>query len=254
VTPEEAFHRRLTRSFETFIRFLPDGRFERREGYALVSYPALPLPIFNGVWVDGDADVDLRAAVAEIEAVGVPIGVLTYGDVADDVIAVLRELGLTAPETIPAMTVSAEQLLAPADGPEIRAVSEPEELAIALDLAARGFGAPSEWLAAIYSPEFARAPEARIYIATVSGRPVSTALAHRVDGAVGIFNVATPPEERRQGHGAAVTARAVADAFADGAEVGWLQSSAMGESVYRALGFTQVTTYTTYARPVSSGD
>jgi len=66
---------------------------------------------------------------------------------------------------------------------------------------------------------------------------------------VGIFNVATPPEHRGHGYGAAITAQAIHDGFAAGAELSWLQSSAMGESVYRRLGFRAVESYVLFYRP-----
>jgi predicted acetyltransferase len=66
----------------------------------------------------------------------------------------------------------------------------------------------------------------------------------RQGAAVGIFNVATPKSHRGNGYGTAVTSRAVVEGFSAGAAFAYLQSSAIGESVYRRLGFEQVSTYT----------
>ena len=63
---------------------------------------------------------------------------------------------------------------------------------------------------------------------------------------VGIFNVATPPAQRRRGYGAAVTARAVTDGLAAGAAWSWLQSSPPGYRVYESLGFQTLESWHTW--------
>ena len=78
---------------------------------------------------------------------------------------------------------------------------------------------------------------------------MSTAISSVHGDAVGIFNVATPERRRGRGYGADVTSRALADAFARGAQFGYLQSSPLGEPVYRRLGFEQVATYTLAYQP-----
>ena len=87
-----------------------------------------------------------------------------------------------------------------------------------------------------------------LYVGRVGGRAVSTAIGLTVGAEVGIFDVATPPEHRRHGYGSALTTRAARDGFAAGADLAWLQSSAIGESVYRRLGFRQVETYVLLSR------
>jgi predicted GNAT family acetyltransferase len=51
------------------------------------------------------------------------------------------------------------------------------------------------------------------------------------------------PEARGQGLASACTARATNEAFARGAELVLLQASAMGESVYRRLGYEELYNY-----------
>jgi predicted GNAT family acetyltransferase len=61
--------------------------------------------------------------------------------------------------------------------------------------------------------------------------------------------VATPPEHRGKGYGAAVTARAVLEGFGQGADLAGLQASALGEPVYRRMGFREVLRYLVLSRP-----
>ncbi len=75
----------------------------------------------------------------------------------------------------------------------------------------------------------------RYFVATLDGRPVARASAFASRGVVSVSNVFVAPEARRQGLGAAVTAHACASAR--NATVAVLEASAMGEPLYRRMGF-----------------
>ena len=90
-----------------------------------------------------------------------------------------------------------------------------------------------------------RVAGARWYVGRLDGTVVSTALGVTTERATGIFNVATLPEHRRRGHGAALTAR---DGFADGAGLAHLHASPLGSPVYGRLGFRHVEDYVVQAR------
>lgn len=250
-----AFHGWLVASFDQIASRLDGVRFEHRRGYTLVSYPAFPVPAFNGVWaLDGDdaaAAAELEGVLAEIEASGAWPGVTTYDGVAPGLVRAARTLGLREVMDMPAMTVGPDGLRPPEVALEVEEVREPDGLAAALDLAAQGFELPERWLEAFYRAPVAGAPGFRIYLGRADGRPVSTAIAHLHAGTAGIFNVATPAPARRHGYGAAITAHAVLQGFAAGAQVAWLQSSPMGQGVYRSLGFELVGTYRLYSRPLA---
>src|SRR5262249_5128420 len=92
-------------------------------------------------------------------------------------------------------------------------------------------------------------PGLAYYVARAHGKPVSTAVGLTFGGLVCIYAVATPEEHRGRGYGATVTARAVRDGFAKGAELAVLSASALGEPVYRRLGFREVLRYVLFRRP-----
>lgn len=77
----------------------------------------------------------------------------------------------------------------------------------------------------------------RLYMAKLGGAPVAVAQLFTGAGVAGIYCVATLPQLRRQGIGAAVTHAALADARALGYNMAVLGASQMGEPVYRRLGF-----------------
>src|SRR5437660_7527297 len=138
--------------------------------------------------------------------------------------------------TTPDEFVPAVPLLGPRF--EIDCVNDLETLEDARQVAIAGDRAGP--LPALYEPEVAAIPGVRIYVGRVEDRPVTTAMGWTASAATGIFQVATPPAHRRCGYGGAVTSRAVLGGFAAGADLAWLQSSRVGERLYRKLGFRQV--------------
>jgi GNAT superfamily N-acetyltransferase len=230
---------------------MESARFERRNGYVLLTFPTFPIPSFNGVWPDDDSAAgSLRDALAEVEAEGVAVGVLTRSGEMPEVTAAAGELGLTAAEPVPGMVANAGDLDRPTQSElEVIRIETADGLAQALAVAAEGFDLPAEFLAPIYMPEVTGLDGFEVYLGRAGGRDVTTAASFIVDGEVGIFNVATPAEYRGRGYGAAITDSAVRDGLAAGADLAYLQSSAIGESVYRRLGFREVVTYVLLTRP-----
>jgi ribosomal protein S18 acetylase RimI-like enzyme len=86
----------------------------------------------------------------------------------------------------------------------------------------------------------------RYYLGYVRGRPVATSMLFLGAGVAGIYDVATLPEARGQGVGASLTLQPLLDAHAMGYRAGVLQSSRMGLSVYKRLGFRQCCTLDHY--------
>ena len=230
---------------------MESARFERRDGYVLLTFPTFPIPSFNGVWPDDDSAAgSLREALAEVEAGGVAVGVLTRSGEMPEVTAEAAELGLTVAEPIPGMVANASDLDTPTQSElEIIRVETAEGFAQALAVAAEGFDLPADFLAPLYMPEVTGLEGFEVYLGRAEGRDVTTAASYVVDGEVGIFNVATPAEYRGRGYGAAITDSAVREGLTAGADLAYLQSSASGESVYRRLGFRDVVTYVLLTRP-----
>jgi len=101
-------HLALCAVAERLAAVMEGARFERRDGYAFVTFPTLPIPSFNGVWPDEDsAATALPDALAEIEANGIAPGVVVRNEETPAVVETARELGLTAVEHMPGMVANA---------------------------------------------------------------------------------------------------------------------------------------------------
>lgn len=75
----------------------------------------------------------------------------------------------------------------------------------------------------------------------LGGHPVGTAATITVEGAIGVYSVATLPEHRGHGIGEALVRHAVERAgAATGIERSVLQASRDGESLYIRLGYRPV--------------
>jgi ribosomal protein S18 acetylase RimI-like enzyme len=244
-------HEALRSMFGRMAGLLAETRFERRDGYDFLVCPEIPLPQFSGVWPLNDAAApSLANALSEIEQLGLPYSVQVRGDATPAFEAESRRLGLTAEEPIPGMVVRPGELASP-DVPDLQIVriATADGMAQALAVAAAGFGAPADLLAPVYMLDFLELDGAAYYLGRVGGRDVSTSVGYTLGDTVGVFNVATPPEHRGRGYGAALTAQAARDGFAAGADLAWLQSSELGHSVYRGLGFRDVERYRLLTRP-----
>jgi len=120
----------------------------------------------------------------------------------------------------------------------------PDEAPLHAQMAAAGFQVPPEMFLQLMTPEVLATPGVRCYLGEAGGQPVTTGVGVKLGSNVAIFSIATPPDHRRRGYGAAVTARAVADGLAAGAQWSSLQSSTDGYKVYESLGFRFVEAWT----------
>jgi len=230
-------------SMRNLLAAMPNAWIRSAAGaHAAVS--GVALPTLNGVLaedVDPDANV-IAELLSQVAATGLPhclqLRPGASGALAD--LALAR--GMVWVEQVPLMVLedtSAIEAAQQVEGFLIRELT-PEEVALHVAVASSGFDAPSELFSEFMTPAVLRVPGVRCYVGEVDGQPVTTGLGATHGAFVGIFNIATPPEHRGRGYGAAITARAVDDGLTAGALWSFLQSSAAGHSIYERLGFRTV--------------
>jgi ribosomal protein S18 acetylase RimI-like enzyme len=243
-------HAALMEPLRRLAGVLEGARCERRDGYTFLAYPTFPVRDLNGMWVDSDAAVaHIEEARAEAAELGTPFSIMVREGRSVEVEAAALELGFELAMRIPGMAVTPEELRNPS-WPEVEVirVETGDGLAQALAVGAAGFGIPADLAASVYSLEVAALDGLEYYLARADGLDVATAAGFTTGETVAIFSVATAPEHRGRGYGSAVTLQAVHDGFHSGARFAALQSSPMGESVYKRLGFREVETYVLYTR------
>jgi N-acetylglutamate synthase len=246
----ERLHAAVSATFEGLHSTVAGASFERREGHVRLLLPSVPLPIFNGVLVESGPCAGVAKSIEEVEAHGVPCGVQLRVRLDARAEAEAVRFGLVQRTSMPGMTVAVDEFAdVMVGGLEITQAESEGDLADAALVAAAGFGAPTDVLRALYAPELLGLAGMAIYVGRVAGDPVTTAIGYRTGDDVGIFSVATPAEHRRRGYGSAITAHAVRSGFRAGADLAWLQTSAIGESVYRSLGFRRVASHVMLTRP-----
>jgi ribosomal protein S18 acetylase RimI-like enzyme len=243
-------HAALVEPLSRLAGVLEGARCERRDGYTFLAYPTFPVRDLNGMWVESDAAVaHIDEARAEAAELGTPFSIMVREGRSAAVEEAARALEFAPAVRIPGMTVTADELREPAwPDVEVIRVETGDGLAQALAVGAAGFGIPADLAASIYSLEVAALDGLAYYLARAGGRDVATAAGFTTGDSVAIFSVATAPEHRGRGYGSAVTLQAVRDGFHAGARFAALQSSPMGESVYKRLGFREVETYVLYTR------
>jgi GNAT superfamily N-acetyltransferase len=126
-------------------------------------------------------------------------------------------------------------------GTEIKTVDDEKSMRDCANAILNGFGFPPDWKEATDNFVLGLGLDTpyRSYVAYWGGKPVSTAAVFFGEEVAGIYTVATLPEARGKGFGAAVTLAPLLDARKMGYRVGILQASQMGFPVYKRLGFEQ---------------
>lgn len=230
----------LLDTWRHLFAFLPDG-WTKIESGAFAGVSGVALPTLNGVWV-GDVGIaadSVSGLLDRVEATGLPYCLQVRPRGA----AHLRELAatraMTSDDDVPLMAFtdpSALDASRHAQGLVIREL-QPAEAGRHASAAAAGFETPVEFFEQLMTTRILEAPGVRAYLGEVDGQPVTTGLGVTLGSHVGIFNVATSPEHRGRGYGAAVTARAITDGLEAGATWSWLQASPSGYRIYERLGF-----------------
>jgi GNAT superfamily N-acetyltransferase len=125
----------------------------------------------------------------------------------------------------------------------IEPVSDMDTLKEWIHVFTLGFGIPEIFDQAFFDlfASLGFGPELAIqhYLGRLNGAPVATSTLLLSAGVAGIYNVATLPNARRQGMGAAMTIVPLREARALGFLVGILQATEMGKRVYQHLGFQE---------------
>lgn len=249
-TSDEALVTAIRANMSDFFRHLEqvlpgdhpeDGRFAR-------WHTSLAHPWFNGVLSSSPPAADdedfIQQTIRHFRDEGVhaftwwldpPLRAADWGPL-------LARHGFNLSKDTPGMALDLQALTAshpPVDGLEIRAVTDEASMRAWTHVFTIGYGMPPDWEDAIFDLWLTLGFDLPIrnYLGCLNGKPVSTSSLFLGGGAAGIYCVATLPEARGRGIGAALTLDPLLEAREIGYRIGVLQSSEMGFNVYKRLGF-----------------
>jgi len=158
----------------------------------------------------------------------------------------LVRAGYHAEDTIPAMGLLLTH--APSLPPEF-ALVRPDDLDEVLGLNALAYGEEDVGFFRAWRNAPLPSPETHaVVLRDEGGRAVAGGVSFEQGGVAGIYLVATHPEARRRGLGAAVMHGLHADARARGCTAAVLQASLQGHGLYRHLGYRELGAWTNWVR------
>jgi GNAT superfamily N-acetyltransferase len=222
----------LLASWEEYARGSAGAALQRLNGVSAAVFPADPeRGVYNNALLDRDlGPTERTAAVDAMEAAYGSAGVDRYAAwVHESDGGLQRELssrGFTVVESTRAMGMSLDGASLTLPEVELGPLAWPAYLEY-LEIV----GVPAGLLSGADPGAF------HTLVARVAGENVATAIAFDHEGDCGVYNMSTVEAARRRGLGTALTARHVHDAADRGCTTASLQSTAMAEGVYAAVGF-----------------
>ncbi len=228
------------RAMRDFVRTLgssaPGSSVYERDGFTAAAVPACPQrSIVNSVAFSdaGSLLAGLEALAARYDDAGIAAWTVWVPDFDRETIAALEAAGHAFDGKPQAMVLELEGWEPPETGDLDWDTEGSGEIAGPLNDLAYGISPPDGMAAAMVSPP----PHVRQYQARVEGEVACVLGTIDHDDDIGIYFVATHPEHRGKGMASRLTAVALAEAQDRGLRTSSLQSSAMGEPVYAALGY-----------------
>ena len=249
-------------AYQFLMRYPSDGvpRSARQFGGCVACPTGRPGNFFNPVTVlEPAAPEDLRAAVGWMREQGSPVSLRIRDDLETEALrAAATDLGLAREAWAEPAMVLWPLRISGRDRPAglLIEVATPSSIDRFYAAAAGGFfgGGPEalDFMRKLFPSEIAADTDIRLLGGFLHGEPVASSVAIRSGPVAGIYSVGTAELARRRGIGTAMTWRAVEAAIEWGCEAATLQASAMGEPVYRAMGFETVARYVHWSRPAAT--
>ena len=235
--------------FRTLFRTLSP----ERDDEVLRVVTRIPHPFGNMGLVNQVSTPELTsAAIDGLVDDAFPSAFMSTETVPDDSARILEAAGFVLTESMPLMALDLERLQVPE--PPLGCTLERADAA-AHDAWVEAMSTGYELPRAIVEPMGPGVLDGdqdglhvEFHLARHEGRPVASSMHTRREGTIGNYCIATDPEYRGRGLGGWVTA-APLHAFREaGYRTAVLQSSEMGASIYRRLGFEEYGTIPLYVR------
>ena len=249
----------LAEAHREHARFCGPTHIVERGGLLLsAGGSSFPAPPINAALALGsepaDAEEMLERAQEFFAPLGRRCGIVVRTHVDRELARLCEGRGLDRVSESPAMALIdpvAEPELA--EGVSVRMVRGPREVADFVEVSAAAYqslGLPAKETERLLSgPETWLGPCWHAEVVYEHAVPVAAAMLLQSHGIAGVYWVGTLPGARGRGHAAAVTRSVSNHGLRLGARAVVLQASAMGEPVYRRIGFRTFSSYPGYLSP-----
>jgi GNAT superfamily N-acetyltransferase len=252
-----AMEENLYRVMQGYLASIPGAEYDEQP--ERIRYRSgVPYFLLNGVKRARLTEANADAVIAEMgnyfQAHALPMSwMITPDSRPADLGARLEANGMAHGAGMPGMALDLALLTEPAPTPEgvsIRMVQTGEELALWMQALALGYDIPGEvgeiFLERMAGTGYAAYPGLHNFVAMRKGEPLACSSIFLGAGVAGLYCVATIPAARRQGIGTAIVRAPLDFARAAGYCIAVLQASAMGEPIYRRMGFRAYCTFDLY--------
>jgi ribosomal protein S18 acetylase RimI-like enzyme len=238
------------KSLFKYLRNSPAAETFSKDGLFYWHTP-LPHPWFNGMLVSRGPSRDENEIIAQTRDFFADRKVNAYtvwlkdDDLIEAWAAHLQPAGYVVNLNPPGMSVYLAELPDSVPTPPgfiIRQVDDPDMMQVWTKIFIHGFGLPDGFVEPYYTLMVSLGfnDPLQYYLGYLNGDPATASCLFISDGIVGIYSVATLPQYRGMGLGAAITLAPLLAAREMGIKIGALQSSEMGFRVYQRLGFRKV--------------
>ena len=242
----------LRQSFRVLAQGRPRADVTELDGVSIASLGAA-FQMFNAAFLNrsvaGSEELDARLFGAQVffNARGMPWSFWICEDwlarpASRVLVRTCESFGLRAAAEMPGMIAEflREPKRLPAPLSDIRHARTSSVMEDFRAIGSTCFHVPPAWFREVFDDAMPSRPF-ECWVAYRAGHPVATAATVVSDGVIGLYNVATMPEERGRGYAEAITRHAIASASRDsGLSRVILQSTSLGERLYKRLGFREV--------------
>jgi ribosomal protein S18 acetylase RimI-like enzyme len=231
----------LLASWEAYARGAADAAVHRLPGVTAAVFPSDPeRAVYNNAVLErGLGEPHRAAAVEAMEAAYATAGVdgfAAWVHESDGALqADLERRGYTLAETTRAMGMELDRIRVPRTEADVRQSEWSEYLSVDK--------LPPGLLAGVDPRAF------HVVVGRLDDERIAVGIALDHDGDCGIYNVGTVERARRRGMGTAVTAALLYAARDRGCETASIQSTAVAERIYAAVGFRDLGTIFEYVPP-----
>lgn len=237
-------------AWRTLARSAEAGEVVEDAGVLYVSF-GVPVALLNAAFVTappagGGADALVERARSFFGQRGLPFLLRMPDAVAPTVQDAARRAGMAELDPLPGMMLDpVPPALPPRPAGLVLRRAQPGEHSMEdyRRVLSKGFEVPPGLAQIFAAGPAVAAGDVLPLVGYLGGEAVACSAMLLTDSVAGIYNVAVVPGQRRRGFGEALTWAAVAAGREAGAGVAVLQSSPLGEPVYRKMGFRTVTRY-----------